>query len=213
MSGHLSALAHGVGQTMTITLGALAIGLVLAFPVAVMRRSRRAVLRLPATGFIELFRSVPPIVWLFFIYYGLAQEGFRASTYQAAVLGLGLIATAYLAEIYRAGLDAVGRTQWEAAEALGLPALARYRWVILPQALVVVIPPAATYGIGLLKDSAIASVIGAREITFFAFQQTQASLEGLTIFTAAGLLYIASSIPLAGLARFADHRLASRLTR
>lgn len=211
MTGHLSTLADGVGQTLAITFGALAVGLVLAFPLAVMRRSRRAALRLPATGFVELLRSVPPLVWLFFIYYSLAQEGFRTTTYQAAVLGLGLIATAYLSEIYRAGLDAVGRGQWDAAEALGLPPGARYRRVILPQALVVAVPPAASYAIGLLKDSAIASVIGARDITFFAFQRTQTTLEGLVIFTAAGLLYLALSLPIGAVARVADHRLASRL--
>lgn len=213
MNGHLSALAHGIASTLVITGGALIFGLVAAAPVAVLRRSRRAVLRLPATAFIELVRSVPPIVWLFFIYYGLAREGWRTTTFQAAVLGLGLIAAGYLGEVYRAGLDAVARAQWEAAEALGLPSLTRYRRVILPQAVVVVAPPTFSYAIGLLKDSAIASVIGAREITFFALQRTQTTLEGLTIFAAAGLLYLALSVPVAAAGRFADRRLASRLVR
>jgi polar amino acid transport system permease protein len=77
--------------------------------------------------------------------------------------------------------------------------------------MVVVVPPAATYAIGLLKDTAIASVIGAQDITFFAMQENQATLQGLTIFTLAGLLYIALSLPIAALARATDRALSQRL--
>ena len=213
MTGDFEAVAQGIGQTLAITSGAFVVGAGLAVPVALMRRSPNPGLRLPATVLVEVLRAVPPIVWLFLIYHGLAQDGLRTGTAQAAILGLGLIATAYLSEIYRAGLFAVAKGQWEAADALGLPALARYRRVVLPQALVVVIPPAATYAIGLLKDSAIASVIGAQDITFHAFQRTQETLEGLSIFAVTGALYIVLSLPVAAVARFTDRRLTSRLTR
>lgn len=213
MTGDLGAVAQGIGQTLAITSGAFGVGAVMAVPVALVRRSPHPGLRLPATVFVEIVRAVPPIVWLFLIYYGLAQEGLPIGTTRAAIFGLGLVATAYLSEIYRAGLGAVATGQWDAADALGLPALARYRRVVFPQALVVVIPPAATYAIGLLKDSAIASVIGAQDITFHAFERTQETLEGLSIFAVTGLVYIALSLPVAAVARFTDRRLTTRLTR
>ena len=206
----LDALAQGIGQTCLITATAFAIGAVLGVPLVLMRRSRIVFVRWIATVVIELLRSIPPIVVLFVLFYGIGSEAIRLSTFQAAVLGLGVIASAYLAEIYRAGINAVSLGQWEASRALGLPSWKIYSRVILPQALVVVIPPASTFAIGLLKDSAIASIIGAHDITFQAFQESQATLQGLTIFAIAGVLYILLSIPIAIVARWSDHALSQR---
>lgn len=206
----LDALAQGIGQTCLITATAFAIGAVLGVPLVLMRRSRIVLVRWSATVVIELLRSIPPIVVLFVLFYGIGSEAIRLSTFQAAVLGLGVIASAYLAEIYRAGINAVSLGQWEASRALGLPSWKIYSRVILPQALVVVIPPASTFAIGLLKDSAIASIIGAHDITFQAFQESQATLQGLTIFAIAGVLYILLSIPIAIVARWSDHALSQR---
>lgn len=211
MFGHfLQSLAQGIGQTCLITATAFLIGALLGIPLALTRRSSIALVRVPATIVIELLRSIPPIVVLFVLFYGLGSGAIRLSTFQAAVLGLGVIAAAYLAEIYRAGINAVALGQWEASKALGLPRLKIYLRVILPQALVVVIPPASTFAIGLLKDSAIASIIGAHDITFQAFQEAQATLQGLTIFAIAGGLYILLSIPVAIVARWSDHTLSQK---
>lgn len=206
----LKVLSQGIGQTVLITVTAFAVGAVLGLPLALLRRSRLRLVRLPATVVVETVRAVPPIVVLFLIYYALGSGLLQLSTFQAAACGLGLISMAYLAEIYRAGINSVHGGQWEATRALGLPILKTYTKVILPQSLIVVIPPAATFAIGLLKDSAIASVIGAQDITFRAFQETQATLQGLTIFGIAGVLYILLSIPIAVLARWTDHRLSRR---
>ena len=207
----LQALAQGIGQTCLITAGAFGLGAIVGIPLALLRRSPLVWLRWPATTVIEVLRSIPPIVVLFVLFYGLGNGAIRLSTVQAAVLGLGMIAAAYLAEIYRAGIDAVATGQWEASKALALPRSKTYLRVILPQALIVVIPPAATFAIGLLKDSAIASVIGAHDITFQAFQESQATLQGLTIFAIAGGLYILLSIPVAVAARWADHALSQKV--
>ena len=207
----LTSLLGGIGQTVAITLTSFVIGAVLGLPLAIMRRASAPALRYPATAVVEVLRSIPPIVWLFLAYYAVGADLIQLSTFAAAVIGLGLIAAAYLSEIYRAGLDAVGRGQWEAASALGLGMAPIYQRVILPQAMVVVIPPAATYAIGLLKDSAIASVIGAEDITFFAVQNTQATLNGLGNFAVAGLLYMVLSAPIAALARYSDRILTQKV--
>jgi len=208
----LSELAAGIPQTIAITLASFVVAAVLGLPLAVLRRSGAWWLRLPAVVVVEILRAVPPIVWLFLIYYSLGSgDWLRLTTFQAAVIGLGLIYAAHLSEAYRAGLNAVPAGQWEATRALALPRGQAYARVILPQALIVVVPPMATFAIALLKDSAIASVIGATDITFHAVQLTQQDLNGLGNFTVAGLLYIALGVPFAIVARSADRVLSRRL--
>ena len=207
----LSTLAPGIPITIEITVLSFAVGAVLGVPLLALRRSNLAVLRLPAIAVVEVLRAVPPIVWLFIIYYGVGSGAIKLTTLEAAVSGLGLISAAYLSEIYRSGLLALPRGQWEATDALGLSRIAAFRRVIIPQAIVVIIPPAATYAIGLLKDTAIASVIGASDITFLANQQTQADLKGFQNFGLAAVLYILLSLPIAAVARSAEQFLARRL--
>jgi polar amino acid transport system permease protein len=208
----LGVLADGIAQTVEITLASFAVAAVLGLPLAVLRMADSWLVRLPAVLVVEILRAVPPIVWLFLVYFSLgSSDHVRLSTFQAAVIGLGLIYAAHLSEAYRAGLNAVPTGQWEAARALALPRVQTYRRVILPQTLIVVVPPMATFAIALLKDSAIASVIGATDITFQAVQLTQQDLNGLGNFTVAGLLYIALGLPFAAVARGADRVLARRL--
>ncbi len=210
--GHIfSVLAGGVQQTVQITVSAFLLGALLALPLAFLRRSRILILRLPTIAVVEILRAVPPIVWLFIVYYGIGSGSIKLSTYQAAAIGLGLIAAAHLSEIYRAGLNAVPEGQREAVSALGIPAFASYARVIAPQAIIVVVPPMASFAIGLLKDSATASVIGAADIAFRAVQQTQQDLNGMGNFASAGALYIALGIPVALLSRAADRFLTRKL--
>ena len=197
--------------TLILTFGGFAIGAVAAVPVAALRRSSVRAARVLAIAYIETLRGIPPIAWLFLLYFGLAQVDVRLSSLTAGVLGLGLIATAYLAEIYRAGLRAVARGQLEAGRAVGLGTLRLYRHVIGPQAVVTIVPPAAAFLIGLLKDSAVASLIGVPDVTGLAFRLTQQEFRGLAIFTAAGLIYLALSVPMAMFARWLGARLTTRL--
>jgi polar amino acid transport system permease protein len=214
MTGYLAALANGVGITLILTASAFAIGCIAGVPLALARRSRHAMLRMPAATFVEFVRGIPPIAWLFLIYFGLAQQGLLSlQTTTAAAVGLGGIAAAYLCEIFRAAVGSVQRGQWDAARAVGFSSLHIYRDVIGPQAFRVAVPMAATYAVGLLKDSAIASTIGAQDITFHAFEQSQRHADGLTVFVIAGALYVVLSVPLAVVARALDRRLTQRLAR
>ncbi|GAB3073476.1 amino acid ABC transporter permease [Nocardioides zeae] len=208
---HLQALAGGIGTTVTLTLAAFGVGAVAGFPLALARRSSQWWLRLPALAVIEVLRAIPPLVWLFIVFYVIGADFPLMTPFQAAVAGLGLIAAAYLAEIYRAGLDAVPDGQWEAASATGIGTLTTYRKVVLPQAALIVVPPAATYLIALLKDSAVASVVGTTDITFLAFQEARVTLEGFEVFVIAAALYLALSAPVALVARTADRLISRRL--
>jgi polar amino acid transport system permease protein len=204
-------IASGIGLTALITGASLAIGAVLAFPLVAARRSSWAPLKLAATIYIDVVRAIPPITWLFLIYFGLPQYALRMDSVSASILGFSVIASAYMAETYRSGLLSIPQGQWEASAALGMRFLPTNRYIITPQAFRVTLPAVAAYAIALLKDSALASTIGVHEITFQAGLVSRASHQGLLAFSIAGLLYIAMSVPLAMAARRVDRTIRLKL--
>ncbi len=213
MFTYLPNLAEGIENTLVVTFGAFLIGSLLAIPLTALRMCPVPPLRWIAASYIDLLRAIPPLTWIFLLYFGIATGSLQLEPVPAATISLGLIASAYLAEIYRAGVQGVARGQWEAATAIGLSPVTTIRRVIIPQATVIVTPPASTYLIGLLKESALASTIGAQEITFHAFTESQKTFHSIQIFSLAALLYIALSIPLAVLSRWLSGRITRRLER
>lgn len=200
-------LIKGIPQTLGVTVGAFAIGLVLGVPLVLMRRSQNRLLRWPARVFIDVIRGIPPVVWLFIIFFGLSDVLIRLTSLQAATLGLGLVSAAYLAEIYRGGFLALPQGQNEASVALGMTQADTLRFILGPQVLRVSIPPMATFFVSLLKDSTVASTIGVRDIMMFGSQAAQASGGGYAPFIFAATLYILLSIPVAFFSRLMDERL------
>ena len=202
-------LLQGLGTTVIITLGSFLIGAVCAIPVALARLSEIAPLRWLATAFIEVVRGIPPIAWMLVLFYGLGRY-VTLPPLLAACLALGAVSTAYLAENYRAGIQAVAGGQWEGAGALGLSNGDTFWRVIAPQGIGVALPPSASYAVGLLKDSAVASVIGVSDTAFQALTLNQQGNPGLPIFLAAGVVYLIVSVPMAVLARKADSFIRTR---
>lgn len=207
-------LIQGLWLTLLVTFAALALGLVLGVPIALARNSSLVMLRAVAIAYIEIFRGIPPLVWLFIVFFGLPRTGLvEWSAATSAIVALGIVSSAYMAEIYRAGIESVDRGQWESANALGIPDRVVFIRVIAPQALILVVPPAAAYAVGLLKDSALASIIGVQEVTFRAYVLTQRTFEGLQVFLVAAAIYVLISIPMAVLSRGLDRRLTAYLGR
>jgi polar amino acid transport system permease protein len=201
-------LLSGLPTTVALSVLALAAGGLLGLPLMLARRARTWIVRVPANVLIDVLRAVPPIVWLFIIFFGLAETGIQLSPFVAAAVGLAAISAAYLAEVYRGGLMAVDKGQWEAGYALGLPSADTYRFVLAPQAWRAALPAAATYAIGLIKDTAIAYTIGVNEILFEANHEAQlgtASPLGLLAF--AGALYALLSVGVGLASRRLDRRL------
>ncbi|MDT3723084.1 amino acid ABC transporter permease [Pseudomonas oryzihabitans] len=213
MSAILLALLQGIPWTLAVTATAFVIGLVLGFPLCGLRVCRSKPLRLLAFAVILTLRAIPPIVWLFFIFFGLGGGWLTLSPFAAATLGLGLITAAHMAEVYRGALTGIPTGQYEAALVLNLSARQRFFDVILPQLVRIAIPAAATYAIGLLKDSAIASTLGVTDISAAAYQQTQQTLQGLPVYSLAALLYIGLSVPVALFARRLGDHLGRRIQR
>jgi polar amino acid transport system permease protein len=200
----LNVIVSGVTWTLAVAGGSFILGSLLAMPLCAMRVSKSTLLNFIASSLIVALRSVPPIVWLFLLYFGIGSGYLQIGPIQSSVIALGLITAANMAEIYRGALKSIHLGQWEASRALNLPAWSQFWDVMVPQLARVTLPSAATYMIGLLKDSAIASTVGVMEIAFQANFVSRREFESLTVFAFAGLLYILISLPIAALARYTD---------
>jgi polar amino acid transport system permease protein len=207
-------ICSGVYWTVIVTVLSFALGAALGVPICAMHVSRFRSLHFLAVALIIILRSVPPIVWIFLLYFGLGSGLLSIGPVPAAIIALGVITAANMAEIYRGALKSIHAGQWDACHALGLSAWSEFVDVMVPQLFRVTLPSATTYLIGLLKDSAIASTIGVMEIAYLAsFLASKQFNSALQIFAIAGALYILISLPLAAAARFADARLRSKVAQ
>ena len=207
----LSSIVQGVGLTLYVTGASLLFGGIGGLVLVGAARSPIAPVRAVATLYINIVRVIPPITWMFLIYFRVPQFALRLTTIQAAIIGFSVIASAFMAEIYRSGLLSIPDGQREAAHALGLSSVTTVGHIITPQAFRVALPAIATYGIGLLKDSALASTIGVREITYYAQQSAKQTHEGLLSFVVAGALYIVISLIVALISRRVDLTLRRKI--
>jgi len=196
----LATLLGGLGTTVTVALGALIFALVFGLVVALARVSRWRVLRGLAIAYIEFIRGTPALVQLFVIYFGLPDTGITPTPLQAAIIGLGINGAAYLAEIYRAGIEAIHKGQMEAALTLGMTPARAMQYIILPQAVRTMLPPMTTFAITLLKDTALVSVVAAPEIMFYARNLVTESFLSMHVYLIAALIYLSMTIPMARIA-------------
>ena len=184
-------LLEGALLTLGISVASILLGLACGLVAALMRMSPKRIVNQPAAFYVWIMRGTPVLVQLIILYTGLPQLGIRLTVLQAAVIGLGVNEGAYLAEIFRAGIDAVPKGQFEAARAIGLTATQTMRLVILPQALRIVIPPLGNAFNGLMKTSSLASVISMDELLRRTELLIQVQFKVLEIFIVAALYYLA----------------------
>ena len=196
----LTTLLGGLPETVTVAIGSFLFALVFGLVIALLRISPWRVLRVLAIAYIEFFRGTPALVQLFVIYFGFPDVGFQPSPFEAAIIGLGLNGAAYLAEIYRAGIESIHRGQMEAALSLGLTPWRAMQYIVLPQALRTMLPPITNFAIVLLKDTAIVFAVGVVEIMALARNLVTETLQSAVIYLIAGLIYLCMTIPMARLA-------------
>jgi polar amino acid transport system permease protein len=197
----------GFGRNIRIFLIAEVFILIVALIVAIIRSTRSPVLtplRLAATAYVDLIRGIPTIILLFLLGFGvpaLRLQGVPNSQEFWAIATLVISYSAYVAEVYRAGIESVHESQTAAARSLGLSSAQSMRWVVLPQAVRRVIPPLLNDFVALQKDSALLALLGVQE----AFRRAQIYVSGtfnFTAYLAAALLFLIFTIPLA---RFTDY--------
>ncbi len=206
----LPQLLQAAVGTLRMTGAAFLVAASLGLVLALARRSGAKWLGGAAFVYIEIVRGMPALTLLFLLYYGLAPAGIVLTAFAAAVIGFGLNGAAYLAEVYRAGIAAIPHGQIEAASALGLRPMQAMRRVILPQAVPIVLPPLANYAIALLKDTSIAALIAAPELTLRARDLASEYFLPMQLYLVTGLLYFLMAWPLSRGVRWMERGLARR---
>ena len=198
------------GLWITLQLGVVSIiaGLVLGLALALMRLYAPVWVQVLAKIYINFMRSIPLLVLLIIIYYALPFVGIRLSPFMSAVSALSLVSAAYTAEIFRAGIEAIAKGQFEASAALGLSTRSMMVDVILPQAIRIVIPPLTNNCINVMKDTALASVVAMPDLLKQA-TQAQALAANPTPLVGAALLYLLLLLPLVQMVSWVERRNAS----
>jgi len=196
----LDVLLAGAVVSVEVAAGALLVALTGGLILALMTVTPIRPLRWAGRSYIELIRGTPALTQLFIIYFGLADLGLGMPPLAAAITGLGANGAAYLAEVYRAGILAIHRGQSEAALSLGLTPFDVMRFVVLPQAVRIMLPPFCNYAIQLLKDTSLVSAVAAPEIMFRARNLVMETYLSMQIYLLVAAIYLCISIPLSHLA-------------
>ena len=216
----LLTLLPGVPLTLELAVSSLALGGLLALPLALMRMSSIAPLAWMARSYVFVFRSTPLLVQIFLIYYGLGQfREIRASPlwpilrepYWCAVIALTLNTAAYSSEIIRGGILAVPFGQIEAARAVGMSRLTALRRIIFPQAYRQALPAYGNELLLMIKATSLASIITIMEVTGIAAKLISESFRAVEVFIVAGAVYLVINFVMTRLVHFAEHRLTPHL--
>jgi polar amino acid transport system permease protein len=199
----------GAGITILVCVSAIVLATTLAVFGALGRLSRNAIAYGVAALYVSLVRGTPLIVQIYIIYFSLPSVGIILDAIPAGILALGFNYGAYMTEIFRAGIQAVPRSQSEAAEALGMPGRLTLRRIILPQATRIVTPAIGNEFIAMIKDSALVSIIGVNEVLWRAETSGRPRLNTLEAFIIAALMYWGLTI----IFSFFQERLERRMAR
>ncbi|MGO4668801.1 amino acid ABC transporter permease [Bosea sp. 2RAB26] len=187
--------------TVLLSIVAFIGGGVVGMAILLARVSSRHWLRHVADLYIGLFQGTPLLMQLFLVFFGLPLIGFRIEPWSAAVVALTLCASAYLAEIWRGGVEALPKGQWDAAKSLGLHYPHQMRLVILPQAFAITRAPVVGYLVQLVKSTALTSIIGFDELMRTSNAISNATFEPLTVYGLVALIYFVLCLPLTRYAR------------
>jgi polar amino acid transport system permease protein len=192
----LPILLQGVWLTIVVTACSLILSTMLGMVWALMRVSRLTALQRLSAVIVNGIRGIPIIVQLFYIYFVMPELGVTLTALQAAIIGLGIAYSAYQAENFRAGIEAIDKGQVEASESLGMSWSLMMRRVIVPQAVKIILPPYGNIMIMMLKDSSQASTITVAELTMKGQLVASSTFKYTSVLTMVAILYLVMSVPL-----------------
>src|SRR4051794_40330173 len=200
----------GKGLLVTVELSLLAtlFAMIWGLVVALARMAENRGLRTLAAGYIELVRDTPVLVQMYFIYFGFSMAGFGMTGFVSGLLALSLQNGGYIAEIYRAGIESISAKQVEGGKALGMSRWDVMTIVILPQALVRVVPPLANQIIVIIKDTSLVSAIAVAELTQIGKLLTERTAASYEVFITIAVLYLMLTGIVYGLSRLAERQFA-----
>lgn len=201
-------LLSGALVTLQVTLVGMAIALVGGLVLALLRLSKNPFVRYPLGFFVEFTRSTPVVIQLFVVFYVLPRYGFSISPFVAGAVTLGIHYSCYTSEVYRAGIAAVPKGQWEAARALNFSRSRTWRRLILPQAVPPIIPVLGNYLIAMFKETPVLFTISVHELLFVALNEAYRTYRYLEPITLVGIIFLALSLIASVAVRFTE-----RMTR
>ncbi|HKI97014.1 MAG TPA: ectoine/hydroxyectoine ABC transporter permease subunit EhuC [bacterium] len=209
----LPQLLQGAVVTVQITVLASLLAVAMAFAAGLARLSHLWPVRAVSAVYVEIFRGSSALVQLFWLFFVLPFFGITLSAFQVAVLGLGLNVGAYGSEVVRGAIVAVPKGQYESCTALNMTRWQMMRHIIVPQAVITMLPPWGNLFIELLKSTALVSLITLGDLTFKAYQLNQATFRTAEIFSLVLLIYFAIALVITGGMRLAERRLGRGLAR
>jgi His/Glu/Gln/Arg/opine family amino acid ABC transporter permease subunit len=204
---NLHLLLPALQMTFKLSITAEILGLIVGLIAALARSSKSKVLSVPTALYVDAFRSVPLLVLLIWMYYGISIViGVTLTPFQAGVLGLGLFYGAYLCEVFRSGLQAIPKGQREAALTLGLGRWQAMYYVVLPQAVRIVSPALVSSYIGMMKDATLVSVIGLTEFMRTAQTVVSRTFRPFEVYTFVAIVYLVLTLILGRVVAWLERR-------
>jgi len=203
-------LLKAAGATIALSAVGCIIGFAIGLLMAIIRITRERSLvpvRVSAIGYVEFFRRVPFLVTLMLMFFTFQILKFQFSVFIVAMITVCLIASGFIAEIVRAGIESVHVTQWDAGEVLNFTLAQKLHLVIIPQAWKVILPPAFSFFISFIKDTALASQIGVIELTYAGKVFNNKGFSAILVFGTILIMYFIISYPLARFGRWMEKRL------
>ena len=202
-------LAEGLANTLKVSGVALACGLVIGLALALMRLSRHQLASWPAGFVIEVFRTTPPLVQLFWFFFALPLiVGIEMTPFMAAAVTFSIQSAAFFAEVFRAGIQSIERGQWDGARAIGMTNAQAMQRIILPQAVKRMIPAFMERAIELMKTTTLVATISYADLLFAANEVSQKSFRPLETYTVVALIYFVVIFAASQLSRLLELRLA-----
>ena len=196
--------------TVEVAAAAAPLALVLGLLLVAPRMTKNRAIAGATVGYIELMRNTPLLAQIYLIYFGLPLLGFYPSEFICGVAGIALQHAAFMVEVYRGGIESIGRHQWEAARAIGMGRFKVFRLVILPQAIARILGPLGNQLIILVKDTSLVSAIGVAELTMTAKMAIERSAASAEIFVEAAVLYLVLTTFVGAILRLIEHYAAGR---
>ena len=206
-ANHLQFLLQGAGWTLLLSLIAFVGGGLVGFIVALCRISPLRALRWASLGYVQLVQGTPLLILMFLAYFGLSILGFSLPALVAAGISMTIYVSAYIGEIWRGCIQAVPRTQWEAAECLALSRVQRMALVVLPQALRIATPPTVGFMVQIVKNTSLASVVGFVELARAGQVVNNSLFEPFLVYMLVAGLYFLLCFPLSWWSRKLERRL------
>jgi polar amino acid transport system permease protein len=206
-SNEILFLIQAAQWTIYLSVLTFVLGGIVGFGIALSRVSSSRLPRVISGAYVQVFQNTPLLMQLFLIYYGLSLVGLSLSPLVAAAIALTFFASAFLGDIWRGAIEAVPRTQFEAAEALALTPWQLYRHVILPQAIRIATPPTVGFFVQIVKNTSLTSIVGMTELMRAAAMMNNATFAPMKVFAVVCLIYFVICFPLSLLSRKLEVRL------